>query len=412
MATRTISNTGGNYNATGTWVEGVVPTSADDVVATATSGQLTINVASAALTVNLTNYTNTLTITAATWTISGTVFNIPSAMTIVGNATTGVIALTGATTITTNGKVIPYLSMGGTKTLVGTLDCGRFNATADVNVVTTSATATMNITGDVSMSFRSFAGSSSNFRFVINITGSSQTIGLNIGGNATLNLSSSGTLTAIAGGGVQATTSTSEINYISGALSSAFAIFTTGGIFDISGVIIPNFFFRNSGSSYQITLNSDIRCVEANFINDQQTLSNMTFTGVGKLDAQRSRMSPYTLNLTGVIRQYGLSVVLTPGVTHSFGALSLTARTETSLFTVNPSIRISSATPGTKAQMSVGLTQSIFGGNFTDIEVVGQPLYTIAGTTSNTTNINIVDRYYYTAGGGGGVAGGSFTFVN
>jgi hypothetical protein len=70
MATRTISNAGGNYNSTGTWVEAAVPTSADDVVATATSGQLTVNVSSAARTFNFTNYTNTLTVNAA-WTISG-----------------------------------------------------------------------------------------------------------------------------------------------------------------------------------------------------------------------------------------------------------------------------------------------------------------------------------------------------
>ena len=70
MATRTISNTGGNYNATGTWVEGVVPTSADDVVSTATSGQLTINVTSAARSIDLTSYVSTLTMNA-NWTISG-----------------------------------------------------------------------------------------------------------------------------------------------------------------------------------------------------------------------------------------------------------------------------------------------------------------------------------------------------
>jgi hypothetical protein len=62
MATRTIANGGGNYNSTGTWVEGAVPTSADDVVATGTSGNLTVNVSSACRSIDLTGYTGTLAI--------------------------------------------------------------------------------------------------------------------------------------------------------------------------------------------------------------------------------------------------------------------------------------------------------------------------------------------------------------
>ena len=64
MATRTVANGGGNYNVAATWVENAVPTNADDVVFTATSGQLTVNVASQAKTINFTNYTNTITFTA------------------------------------------------------------------------------------------------------------------------------------------------------------------------------------------------------------------------------------------------------------------------------------------------------------------------------------------------------------
>lgn len=60
-ATRTISDSGGNWNDPATWVEGEIPTSSDDVVATATSGDLTINIAAAARSVNLTDYTGTLT---------------------------------------------------------------------------------------------------------------------------------------------------------------------------------------------------------------------------------------------------------------------------------------------------------------------------------------------------------------
>lgn len=61
MATRTIANGGGNWNLIGTWVEGAVPTSADDVIATATSGNLTINAASSCRSIDLTSYIGTLT---------------------------------------------------------------------------------------------------------------------------------------------------------------------------------------------------------------------------------------------------------------------------------------------------------------------------------------------------------------
>lgn len=61
MATRTISNAGGNWDSVGSWVEGAVPTSADDVVATGTSGNLTLNVTAACRSINLTNYVGVLT---------------------------------------------------------------------------------------------------------------------------------------------------------------------------------------------------------------------------------------------------------------------------------------------------------------------------------------------------------------
>lgn len=65
MAVRTVSDTGGNWNATTTWVGGVVPSATLDTVAfTATSGQLTVNVASICIGIDFTNYVNTITFTA------------------------------------------------------------------------------------------------------------------------------------------------------------------------------------------------------------------------------------------------------------------------------------------------------------------------------------------------------------
>lgn len=65
MATRTAASGGGNWNATGTWVEAAVPTAADDVVFDASSGAVTINVASVCRSINCTGYTGTLTHAAA-----------------------------------------------------------------------------------------------------------------------------------------------------------------------------------------------------------------------------------------------------------------------------------------------------------------------------------------------------------
>ena len=63
MATRTITNGGGAWNVAGTWVEGVVPTAADDVVATITSGNLSIPSSYTALcrSINLFGFTGTFT---------------------------------------------------------------------------------------------------------------------------------------------------------------------------------------------------------------------------------------------------------------------------------------------------------------------------------------------------------------
>jgi hypothetical protein len=61
MAIRTIANGGGLWSLPATWVEGAVPLNSDDVVATATSGNVTIDVNSVCRSIDLTNYVNTLT---------------------------------------------------------------------------------------------------------------------------------------------------------------------------------------------------------------------------------------------------------------------------------------------------------------------------------------------------------------
>jgi hypothetical protein len=77
MPTRTISDAGGNWNAAATWAEGAVPTSADDVVANATSGNLTINATATCKSLVLTGYNAASAVT----------HNSGITLTVVGNVT-------------------------------------------------------------------------------------------------------------------------------------------------------------------------------------------------------------------------------------------------------------------------------------------------------------------------------------
>lgn len=125
MATRTIANGGGNWSATATWVEAAVPTSADDVVATGTSGALTIDVAAACRSIDLTGYTSTLThasgITLSVGDASGGVLKFVAGMTYtLGNANSSAVAFVSTSNnggtgwaITTAGKTFGNVSFNG-----------------------------------------------------------------------------------------------------------------------------------------------------------------------------------------------------------------------------------------------------------------------------------------------------------
>lgn len=87
-ATRTISNTGGNWDAPAAWEEGAVPTANDDVVATAYSGDLTINVAAFCGSLDLSSYNPVSTVTHYAYPLA------------VGNSTGGKLNLSGSWTYT------------------------------------------------------------------------------------------------------------------------------------------------------------------------------------------------------------------------------------------------------------------------------------------------------------------------
>jgi hypothetical protein len=131
MALRTVSNTGGNWNATAAWVGGVVPSATDTVDFTATSGNLTVNVNTAALQgINFTNYVGTITFNANI-NVQGTLNLGTGGYTQIGS--TSGVAFNGASNITCNGVVCPFaLILSGTITLNDDLYFSNFFTASSV----------------------------------------------------------------------------------------------------------------------------------------------------------------------------------------------------------------------------------------------------------------------------------------
>jgi hypothetical protein len=101
MAIRTVSSTGGNYNSTSTWVEGVVPTTADDVIFSGDSGNLVITSGAVAKSINFGSYSGTVTFDN-TLTVSN---NINLGLgNYIQSGTNGII-VTNTSTLTSNGVV-------------------------------------------------------------------------------------------------------------------------------------------------------------------------------------------------------------------------------------------------------------------------------------------------------------------
>lgn len=120
MATRTISNAGGLWKETSAWAEGSVPTAADDVVATGTSGNLTISEVASCRSADFTSYVGTLK-QEAEWKIGTSSVNGELALKLVAGMTytiasgkiTWASSAAGVAKITTAGKVMPETTFSG-----------------------------------------------------------------------------------------------------------------------------------------------------------------------------------------------------------------------------------------------------------------------------------------------------------
>lgn len=361
MATRTVANGGGNFNATGTWVEGAVPTAADAVVFTATSGQLTVNVASVCLSIDFTNYTNTITFTnsltvsgnitlAAGFTqagASGIIINANSTLTSNGvtwsrtfttSAGAGVTIIlslvgnwtqTGTTTFNSGGTATTYTTINSNSFIFGT---GSYNVniTAATNV---NGSATMLVGG--SSGLVSFGSSNGCYQlnFTINTGGSVQFTGTFQFANATLTYTS---------GTVVTTGSTLQIPY---SVSGQTVTFNTGSL------VWTNVTFGSSGALITLTLPSNL------LWSGSLTIQNaMSFAGTGKLtpannttttlafypqnaSCDNSSAFPSTLNLKNIILNpgaptypvfytitlNGITININGGLNHTSGVIVGTA---------------------------------------------------------------------------------------
>ena len=422
MATRTISNTGGNYNATASWVEGIVPTSADDVVATATSGQLTINVTSAASTFNFTNYTNTLTLNnSTTWTVSGTgTQTFVSAMTI-NNIGTGQLTLNGnGASIRTNGKLIPTLLISSSKTLLDTLNVVNINyggatntisgsyevnisgnLTTGGNLISTTATQSMVGTGNITMS-----GGAMLCPFVINSSGT-VTIGVNglVFGASTI----AGDFSIKYTSGTVSGTKLLRLNPLQTSSTQVITLDTNILQWDVVSYIDV----MVSASTNTINLSSDLRfarmSISTNHQNTNINTSSILFTGSGRLIGgillNTSQVS--YLAIAGFFVEYSTSILkFTPGPTHSLTDLQWSG-----LPTWQSIIRSSVTGSAASLDITSAAIPSIYT-NFTDITNSGVTYYCIKGTASGCVNITSNQSIQNLVTGGSASTGGSWTFIN
>jgi len=278
MPTRTVSNAGGNWNSVGTWVEGAVPTSADDVVFTATSGNLTMNVSGNCKTINFTNYVGTITFTNSI-TVSGNInlgtggYTQAGAGGLIVNAT-GTLTGGGVTwsrTLTFSGTSQTFTLSGnwtqtGQLNLSATTACTINGNTINLagNLVTTTTARTTGTTTIVLNGTSTWSNSSTGW------------LGLN------LTINTTGTITFASGnlyyGAIN--TSTPVLTFTSG------TIVRTGNTLNIQQCAINgnNYTINNMNlagfGSYTYTINSNI-----NVVNLGITGTNInTLSGAGSIN--------------------------------------------------------------------------------------------------------------------------------
>lgn len=423
MATITVSAAGGNWNSTGTWVGGVIPTTTDDVRADATSGNLTVNVNVSVQFVNFTSWTGLLTINS-TNTLTLNLAGSTSTFSAAGTYSFGGSGATQGRIV--KGNTAMSFNMLGTTPIPHFQNTGTAILTAASNLyfINLYTTSTLQITGNNT-----------------NISGDFIAGTVTIGGTTIYNMVGTGTINTLAIGFANLTStivfntsgtitiSSAGLGFGTATGPNANTIFT-----HIAGTIVNPTFRPNwnngthtfnliSGTTWDLygitqgisspSINFSGNCLFDKFIlSDIASASNFNYTlGGSQITTNDFAVISSVGNAGGTYYAGGRNVILSA----TFGGIIVNSSIQINgnpnepnpVQTPNTIIR--SGTPGTPVPITINTyNQYVSLTRFTDINCSGgNTLYGQALTLSNTTNIT---QYTLPPTTGGG--GGSFTFVN
>lgn len=415
MATRTISVAGGNWGDIATWDEGIVPTIVDDVVVRAdgASGSVTVTVSTPVKTLDFTagSYNGTFSINASISLNVAGLIKLNSAGICPGPVGLGTLAQTISTSLTSNGKVIAcnysFVSGGYTLTLNdNAIFTGLFTIShPSSTMVITSANKLMTCSGGLSATQRTVTVTNTTIKVTGGVLSGTSNSRYGLVGSGASAYEFDGNVTCAATGPFIRSMS---VRILSGTISGGSL--SLGGNITITGSLsLPttSFRMRTSGT---LTLDSPFSCgADFNVVNVNLTISGaqtVTLTGTISSTSANSTINPgnctwvitapVTINTASGLGFIG-DLTLGGGITLiGTGGLSVSAGKTLTVQTAFDSpgayyllSSVVSRTPGSKFTLVLDLATTVRSlyVNYTDVDVTGQIIINVFGTTTNSTGI-------------------------
>jgi len=406
MAQRTISPAGGNFGSASAWVEGLVPTSSDNVVGITTSGSITMNASYTIQRIDLTSY-------SATWSYATRTLTLGL---LNGSNIFGVNTKTDSTGLLFFGNVSANL------THLGTYSIGNLSSNATNGIITINSDVYVNDVVNQNVGVRWNGPTRTiyvrgNFRNNAE-TSTTQLVASpqNFSGSVLVDLIGEGYISTNLGDG-----SNPGRLRISGSYSSRFNPFrvlqnTTLEVATAANVsnLDLTFWNTNNGTGvftasisspprsvlvYQTAktvqgstdLNLTSTLVANNFGSYPLLQSNVTasfydnirFLGTGGFSFSNFSLYP-TFSL---IQAQGLQPYRSPNIQLAPGSIYTIGRFQ-AIGNADDRSTISSSSPGTQSTINITGTNAVVTNyNFTDITATGKTIYALNSTLSNTTNI-------------------------